>query len=381
MRELILVLLVMPLFIFGCDLESKDTQNNEKLVQDSIRIDSLRQIRCDSLLNYITQTNSGKVNLPDSIPTNIDECIAQLDTCTNDTIKSWIKCVTEREYVSTLHHGFGMYLRNNWGLWANSQLSQFFNENGIFHPDDMSGIILQCFHEFVNTGKYSMTEKVEYYKEYWNKLKEKEDSLKQVNSQKYIETKRFVDSLHNAIDYEANFSNIQGLVRDSLNFYIEQIRGDTIYIWTSGSSSRLSKEGYLNITKYKRFGKSLFFGYISEDGAIYDMSLKEQRFIRKEGSLYYEEESGGFVKIITPEMIRNPEKVNEWEPVSDCSFNKSFVKTLWKLEGRKYYNLEMQGDCRGTGLKVGYFIDEDLNVIFDEHIRKELWKSKKLIDK
>jgi hypothetical protein len=381
MKQFTLILLVLPLLIFECNLKTRSVQTTENLVQDSLRIDSFRQIKCDSLLNYITETNSGKVNLPDSIPTNLDECIVQLDTCTNDTIKSWIRCVTEIEYVSTLHHGFGMHLRNKWRLWANSDLAKFFNENGIFHPDDMSGIILQCFHEFVNTGKYSMTDKIDYYKEYWNKLKEKEDSLKLINSQKYNETKRFVDSLHQAINYEENFSNIQGLVRDSINFYIEQIRGDTIYLWTSGSSSRLSKKSYLKITKTKRFGKTLFFGYISEDGAIYDMNLKEQRFIRKEGALYYEEQSGGFVKIFTPEMMSNPEKVNEWEPVSDCSFNKSFVKTLWKLEGKKYYYLEMQGKCGSSGLKVRYFIDEDLNVIFDEHIRKKLWKCEKIIDK
>lgn len=380
MRRILLYILL--LFIgYSCNLKSDSKGNKEKVLQDSFRLDSLRKVECDSLLNYISETNSGKVNLPDSLPKNINDCITQLDTCTNDTIKEWIKCVTEREYVSTLHHGFGMYLRNNWGLWAESDLAKYFNSIGIYHPDDMSSIILQCFHQFVNTKNYSVNEKIDYYKEYWNKLKESEDSINQINDLKYKETERFVDSLHETIDYQQKLQNIDGLVSDSLNFYIERIKRDTTYLWTSGSSSRLTKERYLEVTKSKRFGKTLFFGYISNDGSIYDLSLKRQRFIKKDGDLFYEEQSGGFVKVFTKEMIINPNIVNEWKAISDCSFNKSFIKTKWILKDKNYYYLEMQGDCHGTGLKVRYFIDEDLNVIFDEHIKKELWKSKKLIDK
>jgi hypothetical protein len=381
MRVLVLILLVFLFWITGCDLNSKNGQSDETFLNDSLKIDSLRNIKCDSLFDYIYKTNSGNIKLPHSIPANLDECIQQLNLSTNDTIKRWIKCVTEKEYLSKVHHGLGMYLRNNWGLWTNSKLSKFFNEKGIFHPDDMSGIILQCFHEFVNTEKYSLTDKIEYYKAYWKRIKENDDSLKKINYQQYALTKKFVDSLHKSIKYYDNFSKIRGLVKDSLNFYIEDIRGGTIILWISGGSTRLSKEDYLKTVKYERFGKSIFFGYVSDDGAIYDLSLSEQRFIRKKGSLYFEEESGGFVKILTPEMIRNPEKVNEWKPVSSCSFYKSFIKTTWNLKGKKYYNVEMQGKCDSVGLEVRYIIDEDLNVILDEHIKKQLWKDEVKADK
>jgi hypothetical protein len=36
----------------------------------------------------------------------------------------------------------GLTIRNCWGLWGHSRLAKYFNELGIDHPDDMSGIIL-----------------------------------------------------------------------------------------------------------------------------------------------------------------------------------------------------------------------------------------------
>ena len=42
-----------------------------------------------------------------------------------------------------------MWIRNNWGLWAGEgELYSWFKNNGINHPDDMSGIIIRSFHRF-----------------------------------------------------------------------------------------------------------------------------------------------------------------------------------------------------------------------------------------
>ncbi len=48
------------------------------------------------------------------------------------------------------HFGFGMWMRNNWGLWSGkTYLSPFFESNGLKHPDDMSGFILDTYQQFV----------------------------------------------------------------------------------------------------------------------------------------------------------------------------------------------------------------------------------------
>lgn len=375
-----------PIYIFitivaySCNIKSNKTLSKEQIIQDSLRIDSLRQNQCSLILKFISETNSGKINLPNIHPIDIAESIIQLDTCTNDTIKEWVKCTTQDEYVSTLHHGFGMHLRNTWGLWAESELAKKFNSLGIYHPDDMSSIILRCFHQYVNTGNYSINDKVEYYKAYWEKLKEKSDSTLQAISINRNKAQKFVDSLHNKIDYEKKLKQVNGLMNDSLNFYIEQKRGDTIIFLLPNSYFTSTFDEYLEISKSKKFGNEIFFGGIMDDGTISHFNLRPERFIKRNGILLYEEESGGFVKVLTKDMLKNPNIIYEWKAISNCAFNKSFIKIQWKLNGKNFYALEMRGDCKGTGLKVGYFIDEDLNVIFDENIKRKLWKCKKIFE-
>lgn len=58
-----------------------------------------------------------------------------------DSIKIKIRALTEDEFSGKFHFGFGMWLRNNWDLWKGSRLSKYFNSIGVYHPDDMTGII------------------------------------------------------------------------------------------------------------------------------------------------------------------------------------------------------------------------------------------------
>lgn len=58
--------------------------------------------------------------------------------------------ISEEEFTVNTHFGFGMWIRNNWNLWGGSRLSIYFNQKGIHHPDDMSGIILVSYHRHLN---------------------------------------------------------------------------------------------------------------------------------------------------------------------------------------------------------------------------------------
>ncbi len=65
------------------------------------------------------------------------------------------------------HHGLGMTLRNELGLWGKNKLTEYFKRLGISHPDDMSGILLTCFHRKLNGNPYAIDGQVEKYKKYW----------------------------------------------------------------------------------------------------------------------------------------------------------------------------------------------------------------------
>ena len=49
--------------------------------------------------------------------------------------------------------GLGMWIRNNWGLRSGSRLQKYFRDRKIVHPDNMSGIILDYYHDWLNGKK------------------------------------------------------------------------------------------------------------------------------------------------------------------------------------------------------------------------------------
>jgi len=100
------------------------------------------------------------------IPKNIVECIAVLEaTVPSEIVEKFIG--TDETSVYEFHHTIGRQLRNNWGLWQNSPLSQWFFSIGVYHADDMSGIIFTTFHRYINKRQIDLAGQVVYYENYW----------------------------------------------------------------------------------------------------------------------------------------------------------------------------------------------------------------------
>lgn len=100
------------------------------------------------------------------MPKNLEECFLELEKMLPKETIDEMKNGTEQEMIR-YHHGLGTWIRNEWGLWRDSELSKYFNKMGIFHPDDMSGIILKTFWCRLNDKPIRLEEHVEYYKSYW----------------------------------------------------------------------------------------------------------------------------------------------------------------------------------------------------------------------
>ncbi len=106
------------------------------------------------------------------IPVNLEDCIESLDEIYTDSVKIEIAKLTESEYSSGNHlFGIGIWIRNNWQLWGGSRLSKYFNEIGVYHPDDMSGIIMDSYHRYLRNEEIRLDEQVKSYQEYWGKMK------------------------------------------------------------------------------------------------------------------------------------------------------------------------------------------------------------------
>ena len=76
------------------------------------------------------------------------------------------------EHGYWLHHGYGMHLRNAWGLWGkkgSSPLVTELNSMGLFHADDMSGLIISQAIRDIHGKPRDIESEVKVYQEHWRK--------------------------------------------------------------------------------------------------------------------------------------------------------------------------------------------------------------------
>src|SRR5690606_13869140 len=103
-----------------------------------------------------SQADCGKYS-DDYIPKDLNDALEYL-TCTwTDKDKEDFKSKDEKIAVSELHMGTGQGIRNGWGLWQRkNSLYHYFKSKGVFHPDDISSIILTSFHRQLNNKEIDL---------------------------------------------------------------------------------------------------------------------------------------------------------------------------------------------------------------------------------
>lgn len=101
------------------------------------------------------------------IPKDLNDCFKQIDGFWSDSTKVKVKLQSEAYFKTDAHMGFGRWMRNNWHLWGGSRLSNYFQDLGIDHPDDMSGIILTSYHRYLTGKEINLTQQIAYYQTWW----------------------------------------------------------------------------------------------------------------------------------------------------------------------------------------------------------------------
>ena len=89
------------------------------------------------------------------IPKDPGDCFLELDKILSPIDKKEILALAGRTEMVQYHMGLGMWMRNNWRLWAGSRLQKYFLDRGIRHPDDMSGVILEYYYDWLKGQKES----------------------------------------------------------------------------------------------------------------------------------------------------------------------------------------------------------------------------------
>lgn len=173
--NIILGIILLTALIFACN-SNQQTGNQFKNYSQE-QLDSLKRIECDTLLSEMRKIKADTFGKVQYIPENFEASLTTLDSMVNPQMKEWIKCLPDGEFSGYVHHGFGMYLRNNWGLWRNSKLAENLFKMGIFHPDDMSGIILDSYQRKLKGEEIKLDEQLKYYQNYWRESGVPVDSI------------------------------------------------------------------------------------------------------------------------------------------------------------------------------------------------------------
>lgn len=78
------------------------------------------------------------------LPAPVREAFQRLDRELSAKDRATI-CATPPEGMIDYHFGLGMYIRNEYGLWSGGPLQEYFRAQGMEHPDDMSGVLLDAY--------------------------------------------------------------------------------------------------------------------------------------------------------------------------------------------------------------------------------------------
>lgn len=84
------------------------------------------------------------------IPANLGECFVELDKQLSEIDKQEMKAMPNRDQMIRYHRSIGMWMRNNWGLWGGSRLWKYFRDRGESHPEEISSIILEHYHDWLH---------------------------------------------------------------------------------------------------------------------------------------------------------------------------------------------------------------------------------------
>ncbi|MGV3616212.1 MAG: DUF6794 domain-containing protein [Fimbriimonas sp.] len=126
---------------------------------------------CQNSEERLTPTKDVKSSTGVLIPKDLEAAMKELDKLLPPKMRAAMTKGTEDDMI-VYHHGLGTWLRNNWGLWGQSALAKWFAQRGIFHPDDMSGIVLDSYWRRLHKRPIDLEGQIAHYQEYWKREKE-----------------------------------------------------------------------------------------------------------------------------------------------------------------------------------------------------------------
>jgi hypothetical protein len=129
-----------------------------------------------ALLNAITIYSCKS---KEDLPGNLEEAIDHFERTWSQSEIDSFRNTSEKDVILDLHSGTGHWIRNTWIYGKrDTALTNYFSSLGIYHPDDISSIILTSLHRKLNNKDINLKEQVERCQNYWQLILECEEKLK-----------------------------------------------------------------------------------------------------------------------------------------------------------------------------------------------------------
>lgn len=110
------------------------------------------------------------------IPENLDQASDIISVYFDKEQKNTI--ISGKLYPSMMNMKLGSMIRNEWRMWLKSSpIVIYFNKLGIYHPDDMTDIILTKSFKLITKKPYDLMAHIENIREYWKRIGEDPDNL------------------------------------------------------------------------------------------------------------------------------------------------------------------------------------------------------------
>jgi hypothetical protein len=131
---------------------------------------TIRNLTLVTLLFSLTVSCNGQGNKITK-PKNLEEGITFFQqTWTKKQLKEF-RLKDEGKALADVHFAAAMWVRNEWVRSdRNKEFKKYFNDLGVFAPDDISSILFTSLHRRLNGKDIQLNKQIERNKEYWDKI-------------------------------------------------------------------------------------------------------------------------------------------------------------------------------------------------------------------
>ncbi|MEY3053337.1 MAG: hypothetical protein RLY31_3122 [Bacteroidota bacterium] len=99
------------------------------------------------------------------IPKDLQEVFLELNRKTDERSRQLFRSMPEDAAVEKLFFSLGRWMTHNWSLYEGSRLSRYFQELGVYHPDEMVSLIIVAYHRSLNRKPLEIKALIEEHQE------------------------------------------------------------------------------------------------------------------------------------------------------------------------------------------------------------------------